>query len=563
VRRKASPETGKGETLVIADRAYRELEEALGRDNVSREPAILDGYAWQPSFNTDPDIWVPRPAAVALPATTPEVQAVVRLCNEHGLKFKAFSTGWGAHGGPTEEGVVQIDLRRMDRILAIDERNMYAVVEPYVSGAQLQAEVMKLGLNTHIIGAGPACSPLASATSCWGVGWDGQYMSYSPRNLLGVEWVLPDGEIINLGSLGSGAGWFSGDGPGPSLRGIMRGYVGAMGGNGVFTKCALKLFHWPGPPASEGSGMLLDYAAEVPEELRFYICFFPDKRAFADAGYSLGEAEIGYVVSKASTAGYLLNILPHLLKRLQGKNALRVVLRDSLKYLLMVVLASDSAEEMAYQDSVLKGILREYRGVGMELFHGIPSLGSMFWLNFLRVTIIPLIYRPGGQFSTGWPKDETWDELVDYAEFSQKTKEEWIGRGGILDDMGDCAWMTLYENSAYAHCEEIFAYDPRNRAHTEAIDPLSVDFAITAIEQCMEQGFNFDPRMRKLFSPMQGNYNHWQRMVRDALDPREAADAGFYTGEADFDLSSVEEGKLSRLFKLIKERTWSDPLPPH
>lgn len=548
---------------MITDRAYRELEKALGRENVSREPGVLDGYAWQPSFNTDPDIWVPRPAAVALPANTSEVQAVVRLCNEHGLKFKAFSTGWGAHGGPTEEGVVQLDLRRMDRIFGIDERNMYAVVEPYVSGAQLQAEAMKLGLNTHIIGAGPACSPLASATSCWGVGWDGQYMSYSPRNLLGVEWVLPDGDILNLGSLGSGAGWFSGDGPGPSLRGIMRGYVGAMGGNGIFTRCALKLFNWPGPPASEGSGMLLDYCAEVPDELRFYICFFPDKKAFADAGYSLGEAEIGYVVSKASTAGYLLNILPHLLKRLEGKGALRTVLRDSLKYLLMVVLASDSPQEIAYQESVLERILHQHRAVGMELFHGIPSLGSMFWLNFLRVTIIPLIYRPGGQFSTGWPKDETWDELVDYAEYSQQTKEEWIGRGGILDDMGDCAWMTLYENSAYAHCEEIFAYDPRNRTHTESIDPLSVDFAIIAIEQCMEQGFNFDPRMRKLFSPMQGNYNHWQRMVSQALDPRGAADAGFYTGEADFDLSSVEEGKLSRLFRLIRERTWSDPLPPH
>ncbi|MDY6794510.1 MAG: FAD-dependent oxidoreductase [Actinomycetota bacterium] len=129
----------------ISDEAYMELERVVGEDNVSREPAVLDGYAWQPFLNEDPSLWTPRPAAVVLPASTPEVQEVVRACNRHGLKFKALCTGWGVHAGPTSKGVVQIDLRRMNRILEIDEKNMYAVLEPYVSGAQLQAESMKRG----------------------------------------------------------------------------------------------------------------------------------------------------------------------------------------------------------------------------------------------------------------------------------------------------------------------------------------------------------------------------------------------------------------------------------
>ncbi|MFW6113984.1 MAG: FAD-binding oxidoreductase, partial [Actinomycetota bacterium] len=150
---------------LITDEAYRELEGAVGPENASREPAVLDGYAWQPMINDDPAKWVKCPVAVVLPASTEEVQEVVRVCNRHGLRFKAFATGWGIYSGPTYDNVVQIELRRMNRILEIDERNMYAVVEPYVSGAQLQAEAMKVGLNTHIIGAGPVCSPLASATS--------------------------------------------------------------------------------------------------------------------------------------------------------------------------------------------------------------------------------------------------------------------------------------------------------------------------------------------------------------------------------------------------------------
>jgi glycolate oxidase len=76
-------------------------------------------------------------------------------------------------------------------------------------------------------------------------------MSYSPRNVLGVEWVLPDGELLRLGTPGCGEGWFSGDGPGPSLRGIMRGASGAFGGLGVFTACDIKLFKCPGTPAKK------------------------------------------------------------------------------------------------------------------------------------------------------------------------------------------------------------------------------------------------------------------------------------------------------------------------
>jgi len=85
---------------VSVDEAYREFVELLGEENVSREPAVLDCYAWQPTFNDDPDRWVKRPVAVVLPSSTEEVQEVVRICNRHGLRFKSFSTGWGPGTGP-------------------------------------------------------------------------------------------------------------------------------------------------------------------------------------------------------------------------------------------------------------------------------------------------------------------------------------------------------------------------------------------------------------------------------------------------------------------------------
>ena len=166
---------------------------------------------------------MPRAGAVVLPGSAEEVQAIVKTCNRYKLKCKAHSTGWGLYGAPITENAIQLDMRRMDRILEIDEKNMFAVIEPYVIGATLQAEAMKVGLNTHMIGAGASCSPLAAATSFQGAGPDSIFMGSGPENLLAAEWVMPTGDILRTGSLGSGLGWFSGDGLGPSLRGYIQG----------------------------------------------------------------------------------------------------------------------------------------------------------------------------------------------------------------------------------------------------------------------------------------------------------------------------------------------------
>ena len=97
----------------------------------------------------------------------------------------------------------------MDRIIEIDEKNRFAIIEPYVIGAQLQAEVMKLGLNLNIIGAGCSTSIVASACAYSGIGPAAYNMGGNAESLLGQEWVTPDGEIIRTGSLSSGCGWFS------------------------------------------------------------------------------------------------------------------------------------------------------------------------------------------------------------------------------------------------------------------------------------------------------------------------------------------------------------------
>lgn len=543
---------------VISDEAYSELEAAVGADNVSRHPAVLDSYAFQPFENHGPEMpWCPRPLAVVLPATTEEVSEIIKACNRHGIQHKAFSTGWGMWCGPSTDNCVQVDLRRMDRIIEIDEKNQFAVVEPYVNGAQLQAEAFKLGLNTHIIGAGPNTSPLASATSMYGVGHDGIYMGYSGRTVLGVEWVSPTGEIFRFGTLGSGKGWSCGDGPGISLRGIMRGYSGAMGGNGIYTRVALKLFNWSGPSVVKSSGTVVDLKSEVPENIGTYMCFFPNREKIADAYYDIGEAEIGYNLLQGATPAYVMILTPHLFKHLAKTKHLKSVLQDTMGAMFVPVLVGTSKEDFELQERTLKAIVDEHDGFILDL-RDIPPVLEMFVMNLIRATMPALVFRIGGSFSTALGRNDSVPTQLTWANNIANIKRGYAAKGQIIDDMGDSPYLVPYENNMYAHCECVYPYDHRNQDHLKGSHSITMDFIISAIDECMEPGFGTIPFARKILSPLISNYNKWQKKVSEAFDPDQGSDKAFFTDEADFDFSTISPDRVRKLEALIKQRTWTE-----
>ena len=545
---------------MISEEAYEALREAVGGDNVSREPSLLDTYAWQPFLNQDPQLWTIRPVAVALPGSREEVQAVVRACNLHGLKFKAICTGWGVHAGPTTQDVVLLDLRRMDRILEIDEKNMVAVVEPYVSGAQLQAEAMRRGLNTHIIGAGPVCSPLASATSMHGVGHDGIYMSYSPRNVLGVEWVLPDGEMLHLGTPGSGEGWFCGDGPGPSLRGIMRGSSGAFGGLGVFTACALKLYNWSGPPALKVEGTMLDNVVEMPPNMHIYSCVFHAERDFAEAMYAMGEAEIGYLCVRMTMGSFPMGFAPKLYRMIMRSRNVRKVVYEAMRYPFIVMLAGDSMEELAYQEEVLKRITLENNGIMLDL--DASPMGPILPLNLIRASLMPIAFRLGGTFCTNLDDNDTLDTQMTWADEVAEVKRPWIEKGAILDDGAENPYFVPYENNMWAHCEVVHMYSVHEEKSLEALKPIAFLTTLKAIENYMTPLSVLYPEVRKALSPLAGNFSRWQQRISADFDPAQAADAGLYAAECDFETRGVPADKVARFQELSRQLRWTEDGPP-
>jgi len=517
--------------VTLPKNVYKVLEDIVGAENISDEPVILDTYAFQYLAETITGTkFCARPGAVILPGSIEEVQAIVKTCNRHGVKYKALSTGWGVWNTVSGAGTIQLDLRRMNRILEIDEKNMYAVVEPYVTGAQLQVEAMKKGLNCHIIGAGANFSPLASCTSMQGHGLSGISMGYSARNPLAVEWVLPTGDILSLGSLGSGAGWFCGDGPGPSLRGVMRGMVGALGGMGVFTKCAIKLYPWPGPPVLEIEGLAPEYKIPVPSNFRSYVIAFPSWEQFADAAYKICEAEIGYIMGRELAPG----LVPMLVSSSSAEYAeLRQSgmvdqLMEEFRYSFLLILAGGSLREIEYQERALREILAETEGWIPSISQD-PDIVKRAFALMLKWDRQGRIFQLAGTFHTSFGAPTAWDAAVEGAKVGEEIKKKYIAKGVIVDDAADNAWGGPYEQGRFGHLEELYMYDPADPESASGALEYAAEADQVIVQRSLGQPIGvLAEQADRVYGPACFNYQNWVRKLKRAFDPNMASDSNFY-----------------------------------
>jgi glycolate oxidase len=514
--------------MALQREVYRALEEIVGADYISEEPAILDTYAmhWGMRAITG-KTFGQRHEAVLLPGNTEEIQAVVRICNEHKIKFKAMSTGWGSMNAPGGGGVIQLDLRRMNRILEINEKAMYAVVEPYVIGAQLQAELMKRNLTFNIISAGSNTSALP-LTALMGCGPTSNSTSYNNRNILGVEWVLPTGEIMRLGSLGSGAGWFCGDGPGPSLRGIIRGYKTPLGGLGVFTKAATKVYHWPGPAVVKVGGASPGYTPVLPETITAHYITFPSWEKFTEAGYKIGESEIAFACDKLPPWMLALNLTENAREGLRLFSEIRP-LTVAKGISILIIIVADIQREFDYKEKVLRHIVAETGGEFLPLIEEPAMRKKVIWHRVRSTTgareTFRLMLHQGASFGAC----DSWEFAVNEAREGARLKQKYIEKGLIVDDGADNAWGTVYEHGHMGHMDELYLSDPT--------DPASGQAAFALMQEttgfCLENAFGcpqtaMGDRGHDLFGPHMYNYHFWARRIKKAFDPNGTSESTNY-----------------------------------
>lgn len=561
---------------MIAPDEIKALSDITGSQWVSTDPCMMDNYAYfmNPEiFNRTGSLWLPRPVAVAMPASTKEVSGIVRFCNRNDLMVKPLSTGWSAVSAASRDRVIVLDLKRMDKIIDIDVKNQVAIVEPYVKAIQLQTILWTHGLNLHIVSAGGNHSVLASITSAWGTGLDGPSMSYSSRNMLGVEWVLPTGDVLTLGSAGDGRGWFTADGPGPSLRGIARGYMGAFGGLGVFTKCGVKLYKWDGPREIEVEGCSPHYqlAKSLPANMGLFALSFPSAKAMADAGYKFGEAEITYADFRLPAFMTALGVTENnlSLKRVWETG----VFQSIAKYNCIIAVIGCSQREFDWKMKALKQILGEVGGVNLPLnqstserqiimmgkilkyvkdplalLRKLPFLqdfvrnfpineeerrrktSELFWVLLRHANNTQGNFRPSQAMFTTLGAFDTWDLGISQADWIAKKKQEYIAKGLLLDDGGDLGCGGTFEHAHMGYLEGIALYSSKDKNSVKAAG----DVVEAAVEACIDKAFGipiagFGMEMNAKLGPHCGNYHHWMARIKAALDPNLASDPFFYS----------------------------------
>lgn len=279
--------------MSIPKEAYAALRSIVGEEWVSDDPAICEADRKGGHGGGEDNV---RPGCSIQPETAEEVQDIVKVCNRYQLPFAATSTYGSSNPGSQRENVVFIDLKRM-RKLEIDEENLYAVVEPGVCFAALQAELFKRGLLTFVPMCGGNVSVVANSINMgegalsWRLGDRGY------RRVLAVDWVTGDGEMVRLGSRAILDEYFWGEGPGIDLRGLcIPGMLDHPSTKGVITRIGVRIFPFVSerlvPSGDSPSTTLL-----LPENrFRWYNLIFPNKKAAVDALYEMGKCEIGLLV---------------------------------------------------------------------------------------------------------------------------------------------------------------------------------------------------------------------------------------------------------------------------
>ncbi|MGD0663315.1 MAG: FAD-linked oxidase C-terminal domain-containing protein [Syntrophorhabdales bacterium] len=204
-----------------------ELENIVGKANLLASPEALKAYSYDGTTS-----WQHEPDVVVFPASATEISQILKLANREKIPVTPRGGGTNVSGGsvPINGGIV-LCTTKMNRILKIDKDNLSATVEPGVVLQDLTLRLARDGLffppdPQSFLGAtlGGIIAENGGGPACVKYGVTKQYV-------LGIEVVLPTGEIVDLG------------GRTPNVVGydLLHIVVSSEGTLGVITKAELKL----------------------------------------------------------------------------------------------------------------------------------------------------------------------------------------------------------------------------------------------------------------------------------------------------------------------------------
>src|SRR5437773_1394466 len=211
-----------------------QLRAIVGEDGVVSKPEELLVYECD-AYTLEKNL----PNFVALPKSTEEVVAIVKLCAKQNIPIIPRGAGTSLSGGVLAvTGGVMITLSRMSRILSVDHRNRRALVEAGCVNAWITNAVKSRGL---LFAPDPSSQPACTIGGNVATNSGGPHtLKYgvTTNHVLGFEMVLPDGEVVWLGTKPDGGEEVDGY----DLRGAV---IGSEGMFGIVTQVLVRLIKAP------------------------------------------------------------------------------------------------------------------------------------------------------------------------------------------------------------------------------------------------------------------------------------------------------------------------------
>lgn len=240
-----------------------EFEDVVGEKFVLTEPADRRiygvDYMWLQRLYLDRGLNVPIPDYVVLPRNAEELSRIVRIANVYHLPIIPWGGGSGSQGGivPVYGGIT-VDLKRMNRLIEINEQNMTVTAEAGISGFELERKLNQKGFTLGHIPASIHSATLGGYIAPRGSGVLSTQYGKIENIVLNLEAVLPNGDRVKTLPTPNHAA-------GPD---IMHFFIGSEGVFGIITQATLKV-------------------QRVPEFRTFATFLFPDVESALKAGQNI------------------------------------------------------------------------------------------------------------------------------------------------------------------------------------------------------------------------------------------------------------------------------------
>lgn len=159
------------------------------------------------------------PEAVVWPASTAEVQAVVRLCRQHRVPLFPFGAGSGVCGAAVPRGGVVLDTKRMRRLRAVEPERGTITFEPGILGEHLEQKLARRGLTLGHFPSSIMCSTAGGWVATRGAGQCSTKYGKIEDMVQALEVVDGRGEVLQLQRQAEG----------PELLQLLVGSEGTLG----------------------------------------------------------------------------------------------------------------------------------------------------------------------------------------------------------------------------------------------------------------------------------------------------------------------------------------------